>query len=140
MTQDTPDRGRWPEWLTALLPDDVARRRVRRAIIETAAPLLAVRRSTAWEEIAARWSTLLVPVAAALALAFGGLAYQASAPTPMSVTAEPQPTSLEELFATDPLDGPPRLLTGDVEPSKELVLAAAMQEGSPVPARDPEDR
>lgn len=69
-----------PRWLDMLLPDQVTAARLRRAILDAAAPLLAGRRDS-WFDVASDWATLLTPVAAALTLIFAGLAVRQGIPS-----------------------------------------------------------
>lgn len=69
-----------PRWLDILLPDQVTAARLRRAILDAAAPLLAGRRDS-WFDVASDWATLLTPVAAALTLIFAGLAVRQGIPS-----------------------------------------------------------
>lgn len=69
-----------PRWLDILLPDEVTAARLRRAILDAAAPLLAGRRDS-WFDVASDWATLLTPIAAALTLIFAGLAVRQGIPS-----------------------------------------------------------
>jgi len=60
-------------WLSELQPDDITRARLRRSILEAAAPLLERKRVT-WWEVASSWASILIPVAASVALLIAGLA------------------------------------------------------------------
>lgn len=62
-----------PRWLSELRPDDITRARLRRSILEAAAPLLERNRVT-WWEVASSWASILIPVAASVALLIAGLA------------------------------------------------------------------
>jgi hypothetical protein len=104
---------------------------MRRVIIDSAGPLLGASRARAWEDVAARWSTLLAPAAAALAIAFGGLAYTAAAPSSIALAPTPRPATVEDLVEPDVPDGPPVLLTADSEPSKDRLFAAVMLQDAP---------
>lgn len=64
-------------WLESLQPDDVSRRRMRRAIMDRARPILE-RREADWYDVAAAWATILAPIAAMITLIFMGIALQAS--------------------------------------------------------------
>ena len=57
---------RWPIWMRALRPDELTRRRMKRAILDEALPLLTARRDS-WFDAVADWATILSPVAAAVA-------------------------------------------------------------------------
>lgn len=122
MTQDH-DRRERQGWLDALRPDQVTRARLRAAILERAAPLLAERRDEGWLGVAAGWSGRLAPLAAAAALVFGWLAYDAGRP------AEPEPAaSVRAEGLVEPGEqAPPELLTSGNAPSADRVLAAALQ-------------
>lgn len=67
------NRREWPAWLGGLRPDEVTSARLRRSITQAAEPLLEARRED-WWDVASRWAGLLTPIAAVLALVFGGLA------------------------------------------------------------------
>ena len=118
----TRDRS-WPDGLEALRPDDVARRRMRRAIHAGATRLLRKRRRRAWEEVAAGWATILAPLAALLAVAFAGLAYRATAPAPSTSST---PVTVEELAGPGDPDEPFGYLTESDEPSTDRVLTAVI--------------
>lgn len=87
----------WPEWMESLRPDEMTSARLKRSISSAAAPLLAERREDLWD-IASRWAGLLTPVAAVLALVFGGLAMRHEVDE-MPALADMEPaTSLVELL------------------------------------------
>ena len=86
---------RWPIWLRALRPDELTRHRMRRAILDEAAPLLAARRDN-WFDAVAEWATILSPVAAAVTLIFAGLALRQAGTAEMSDTLAAAP-AVEEL-------------------------------------------
>ncbi len=118
-----PEGGRWAAWLDPLMPDEVSRQRLRKRVLEAAAPLLRAR-ARSWQDVAAGWSSLLTPIAAALVLVFGALAYAASRPAGQvgdSVSA----LEIEPLLAEE-TESPPTLLTGASEPSRESVFIAAI--------------
>jgi len=128
--RDQEREGRsWPEWLEPLRPDDMTRRRLHRAVMETAESML---RARTWTEVASRWSAVLAPLAAGLAVASGVLAYRAAtpdAPAGPSVVADVAsavaPVDLGTYLAPD-AEAPPALLIDVVEPSREAVLTAAL--------------
>ncbi len=64
----------WPAWLETLRPDPLTRERLRRSVLDAAAPILRARQVT-WWEVASDWASLLTPVAAAAAVLFVGLAF-----------------------------------------------------------------
>jgi hypothetical protein len=73
MNQTRKEWSGWPAWLSELGPDDLTRERLRRSIAVAAAPLLEARRVT-WWEVASSWASLLIPIAASIALLVAGLA------------------------------------------------------------------
>ncbi len=135
MKRQTAEKREWPAWLAPLRPDQVTRSRMRRVIMDSASPLLAANRTRAWEDVAAHWSTLLAPAAAAVAIAFGGLAYSASVPSSVALAPEPRPASVEDLVVLAAPDGPPVLLTAESEPSNDHLFAAVMLQGAPADPR-----
>lgn len=82
----------WPAWLEGLRPDDVTSARLRSSIAGAAKPLLEARRDD-WWDVASRWAGLLTPVAAALALVFGGVALRAGVDGQPIALAGPEPSS-----------------------------------------------
>lgn len=113
---------RWPGWLAGLAPDDLTRRRMRSRILGEAAGLLRARRSVSWWAVTDRWTTRLLPLAAALALVFAGVARQASdAPVAFDT-----PPTVDELLESANPDGPPAVLTSSVEPGLDQLLSAAV--------------
>ncbi len=120
--------GQWPAWLEPLRPDDITRRRLHRAVMDTAESML---RTRTWLEVASRWSSVLAPLAAGLAVAFGTLAYRAARPEPgpdvaaRTPTVATAPVELGPFLAPD-AEGPPALLIDVAEPSRESVLTAAL--------------
>lgn len=73
MNDDRRRAPEWPAWLETLRPDPLTRERLRRSVLDAAAPLLRARQVT-WWEVASDWASLLTPVAAAAAVLFVGLA------------------------------------------------------------------
>lgn len=118
-------RQSWPDWLEKLRPDDVARRRIQRAVMARARPLLAARRRERTWDVTAGWADVLVPVAAAAAAFFVALALNTGGPAPPA-TAERSPPSIEELVGYEPDASPPAVLTRGTEPDMDAVLEAAM--------------
>lgn len=124
MTNRDPDERRWPAWLEPLRPDELTRLRLRREILAAAAPLLRARAGS-WQDVAAGWSSVLAPIAAALALAFGVLAHRAArseAPPALEIVERAE---WEPLLGLTP-ESPPALLTGDREPTREAVFTAVL--------------
>lgn len=114
----------WPAWLEALRPDELARARMRRGILSAAAPLLATRRSRrSWWQVAADWSSVAVPIAAAIALLFAWIAYDSAPPG----SEQPERVEMEALVRPAVQTAPPDLLLNRSEPSTDGVLAATLQ-------------
>jgi len=86
---------RWPIWMRALRPDELTRRRMRRAILDEALPLLTARRDS-WFDAVAEWATILSPIAAAVTLVFAGLALRQAGSAELSDTIASAP-AVEEL-------------------------------------------
>ena len=86
---------RWPIWMRALRPDELTRRRIKRAILDEARPLLTARRDS-WFDAVADWATILSPVAAAVTLIFAGLALRQAGSADLSDTIASAP-AVEEL-------------------------------------------
>ena len=128
MNMKTTEGGRrWPAWMSSLAPDELARRRMRKRILDEAAALLLARRSGSWWAVTDRWTTRLLPLAAALALVFAGMAQRASdAP----VAADMPPTVDELLQSANP-NGPPAVLTSTAEPGLDQLLSAAVTPDAP---------
>ena len=90
----------WPDWLDSLHPDEVTSARLRRSIGDAAAPLLAARRDDLWD-VASRWAGLLTPVAAVLALVFGGLAVRQGADGETVAVAEAEMTDVVDALRSE---------------------------------------
>lgn len=123
-TNRAPDERQWPAWLEPLRPDEMTRRRLRTEILAAATPLLRIRAGS-WQDVAAGWSSVLVPLAAAIALVFGTLAHRAArsdAPPPVEIVERAE---WERLLGPAP-ENPPAFLTGAQEPSREAVFTAAI--------------
>ena len=86
---------RWPIWMRALRPDELTGRRMKRAILDEALPLLTARRDS-WFDAVADWATILSPVAAAVTLIFAGLALRQAGSADLSDTIASAP-AVEEL-------------------------------------------
>ncbi len=120
--QRNSERRIWPAWVQPLRPDEMSRRRLKKAVLSAAGPMLRAR-EWSWQDVAGRWAAVLAPIAAGLTILFAGLAYSAS---------HSEPEARVEVFDLDPLvlqpmnDGPPTLLTSTAEPSVEGILAATI--------------
>jgi len=127
-------RGRraWPDWLEPLRPDELARRRLHKRIMAAAEGRLR-RPDRSWQDVSASWSAFLTPLAAGLAVAFGTLAYRASAPHAGSIagavaareSVAAAQSDITPLLGAD-AEPPPALLIDGSEVSREAVLRAAL--------------
>jgi len=117
----------WPIWLRALRPDELTRRRMRRAILDEALPLLTARRDT-WFDAVADWATILSPVAAAITLIFAGLALRqaGSAELPETVASAP---AVEELVR--PGETLPSAFGRDSVPDLDVVMTVLYETEGP---------
>lgn len=128
-------------WLAPLRPDDVARARMRGAILDRAAPLLARRRAGSVWELAEEAARRLAPLAGAAVLLFGWMAHRAGQEPPtvglgVAVERPVGETSVAgpAVAVEDPVRstgrqvaGPPAVLTSASAPSQDLVLAATLR-------------
>ena len=122
----------WPEWLEPLRPDELTRRRLQNQVMLAAETVLGAPTRT-WQDVSASWSAFLTPLAAGLAVAFGTLAYRASAvPAPASVAATPETTAasfldseIVPLLGAD-AEAPPAVLIDGTEVNREAVFRAAL--------------
>jgi hypothetical protein len=117
----------WPIWLRALRPDELTRRRMRRAILDEALPFLTARRDT-WFDAVADWATILSPVAAAITLIFAGLALRqaGSAELPETVASAP---AVEELVR--PGETLPSAFGRDSVPDLDVVMTVLYETEGP---------
>lgn len=118
---------RWPVWMRSLRPDPLARRRMRRAILDEAVPILAARRDS-WFDAVADWATILSPVAAAVTLIFAGLALRqaGSAEAPDALASAP---AVEELVRADELL--PSTFGRDTVPDLDVVMTVLYESEGP---------
>ena len=122
----------WPEWLEPLRPDELARRRLHKQVMQAAESMLRAPTRT-WQDVSASWSAFLTPLAAGLAVAFGTLAYRASAVSETAALATSGQTTTASVVDAEivPLLGadaeaPPALLIDGTEVSREAVFRAAL--------------
>lgn len=139
MSEEKRDRSRsWPAWLAPLRPDDVARARMRSAIVERAGPWLRRRRAPSVWELAEEAALRLAPLAASALILFGWMAHRVepeplSAPSPADAPSQsdaPSHVAVEELLRSSGAGaraGPPAVLTSASAPSQDLVLAATLR-------------
>lgn len=121
----TQEQRSWPDWLETLRPDEVTRKRIERAVLSRAAPLLAARRREGTWDVTAGWADVLVPVAAAATAFFVALALSAGGGAPATAVDGPAPR-IEELVEYEPDASPPAVLTRGSEPDMDAVLEAAI--------------
>jgi hypothetical protein len=119
--RDGGEGGR-PAWTDTLRPDALTRARLRRAILDAAAPLLHGRRLT-WWEVASDWASLLTPAAAAAAIVFAAVALREPTATPAE-RSYAEATRLEDLVDWDASETLPAALTRDSLADLEVVFAA----------------
>ena len=125
-------RREWPAWLEALRPDELTRRRLHKSVMARAEAVLRLREHT-WRDVTAGWSTVLTPIAAGLAVAFGVLAYRASLEPGLELAAADDPSDavtlesheIQPLLGPDDA-GPPALLIEENELNREAVFRAAL--------------
>lgn len=107
----------WERWLSALRPDSERRRRLRSGIIAEARQELARRRRRAVMEVASGWTRPILPLAAAVTLAFSWAAVRGG--------PEPAPAErirAERLVDPDSARALPGILVNRPEPSTDRVL------------------
>lgn len=117
----------WPIWLRALRPDELTRRRMRRAILDEALPLLTARRDT-WFDAVADWATILSPVAAAITLIFAGLALRQAGSAELTETVASAP-AVEELVR--PGETLPSAFGRDSVPDLDVVMTVLYETEGP---------
>ena len=117
----------WPIWLPALRPDELTRRRMRRAILDEALPLLTARRDS-WFDAVADWATILSPVAAAITLIFAGLALRQAGVDELPETIASAP-AVEELVR--PNETLPSAFGRDSVPDLDVVMTVLYETEGP---------
>ncbi len=118
-----------PRWVAELRPDDLTRQRLKRSIADAARPVLEARRLT-WWDVASSWASLLIPVAASIALLIAGLAI---GDRPASRTASTTAFSADTLGYEEFVDWAsaeelPRAFPGDSLADLDVVLTAITTE------------
>ena len=119
------DPAKRPRWVNELVPDDLTRARLRRSIAEAARPLLQARRIT-WWEVASSWASLLIPVAAGIALLIAGLAIE-DRPASRSVSTvaiSADTLGFEEFVEWASAEELPHTFPGDSLADLDVVLTA----------------
>lgn len=113
----------WPGWLRPLRPEGGRRRRLRSGIVAEARDELGRRERRAVLNVASGWTRRILPLAAAITLAFGWAAVRG---TPESRPAEP--ITAERLVDPDSAGALPGILVGGPEPSTGRVLQSVVYE------------
>jgi hypothetical protein len=129
MNERRPDPAKRPRWVNELVPDDLTRARLSRSIAEAARPLLQARRIT-WWEVASSWASLLIPVAAGIALLIAGLAIE-DRPASRSVSTLAVSTDTlgyEEFVEWASAEELPHAFPGDSLADLDVVLTAITTE------------
>jgi hypothetical protein len=118
-----------PRWVNELGPDDLTRARLRRSIANAARPLLQARRLT-WWEVASSWASLLIPVAASIALLIAGLAIgdRPTAHSVSDVAAAADALEYEEFVEWASAEELPHSFPGDSLADLDVVLTAITNE------------
>lgn len=115
-------RGSWPAWSEPLRPEAGRRDRIRDGIVAGAREELARRQRDAVLEVASGWTGRILPLAAAVALAFGWAATLGG-----GSTAAPEAIRAERLVDPDSTALPGILVSGS-EPSADRVLQTVVYE------------
>ena len=118
---------RWPVWLRALRPDPLAKRRMKKAILDDALPILTARRDS-WFDAVADWATILSPVAAAITLIFAGLALRQAGSAELPDTMASAPAVEEWVSADETL---PSAFARDSVPDLEVVMTVLYESEGP---------
>lgn len=114
--------GGWPSWSEPLRPDAGRRDRIREGIVAGARDELARRQRDAMLEVASGWTGRILPLAAAIALAFGWAAALGG-----GETGTPEGIRAERLVDPDSTALPGILVSGS-EPSADRVLQTVVYE------------
>lgn len=121
MADDRPDG--WPSWVSPLRPEGRRRRRLRAGIVAEARDELGRREREAVLDVASGWTRRILPLAAAVTLAFG---WAAARGAPDSMPAEP--IAAERLVDPDSAGALPGILVNRPEPSADRVLQSVVYE------------
>lgn len=121
MAEDRTDG--WPRWLAALRPEASRRKRLRSGIIAGAREELARRQTRAMMNVASGWTRRILPLAAAVTLAFGWAAFRGG-PQP----APAERIRAERLVDPDSAQALPGILVNQPEPSADRVLQVVVYE------------
>lgn len=121
MAEERTDR--WPGWLTPLRPEPGRRRRLRAGIAAGAREELGRRERRAVMDVASGWTRRILPLAAAVTLAFGWAAVRGSQHAPAT-----EPVRAERLVEPDSSGALPGILVNRPEPSADRVLQSVVYE------------
>jgi len=121
MGEDRTDA--WPSWLRPLRPERPRRRRLRAGIVAEARDELGRRERQAVLDVASEWPRRILPLAAAVTLAFGWAAVR-GAPEPPAT----EPIAAERLVDPDSAGALPGILVNRPEPSTDRVLQSVVYE------------
>jgi hypothetical protein len=110
-------------------PDDLTRARLKRSIADAARPLLQARRLT-WWEVASSWASLLIPIAASIALLIAGLAIgdRPASRTASTVVHSSDTLGYEEFVEWASAEELPSAFPGDSLADLDVVLTAITTE------------
>lgn len=113
----------WPSWLAPLRPEGRRRRRLRSGIVAEAGDELARRERHAVLDVASGWTRRILPLAAAVMLAFGWAAARGTPEPPAT-----EPVAAERLVDPDSAGELPGILVNRPEPSTDRVLQSVVYE------------
>lgn len=113
----------WPSGLTPLRPEPRRRRRLRAGIAARARDELGRRERRAVLDVASGWTRRILPLAAAVTLAFGWAAFHGGAEPPAT-----ERITAERLVDPDSSGALPGILVNRPEPSTNRVLQSVVYE------------
>lgn len=113
----------WPSWLRSLRPERHRRRRLRAGIVADAREELGRREREAVLDVASGWTGRILPLAAAVILAFGWAAVRGTAEPPAT-----ESIAAERLVDPDSAAALPAILVNRPEPSTGRVLQSVVYE------------
>jgi len=115
--------GEWPGWLTPLRPEPRERRRLRAGIAAEAREELGRRQRRAVLDVASGWTRRILPLAAAVTLAFGWAATRG-----VGRQTGTEQIRAERLVDPDSTAALPAILVNRPEPSTDRVLQSVVYE------------
>lgn len=116
-------KSEWPTWLTPLRPGPRKRRRLRAGIAAEAREELDRRQRRAVLDVASGWTRRILPLAAAVTLAFGWAATRGVGSQPGT-----EQIRAERLVDPDSAAALPAILVNRPEPSADRVLQSVVYE------------